>query len=270
MSRKINNGPLSGKHILVTRPENQAESFASLLRQEGAIPVLLPTIETIPPDSWIPVDQAIASLGKYQWLIFTSVNGVNFFCRRFEGLNHNPSQLKHFNIISVGPKTAAALEKRGLSSKLIAEKFLGEGILQALADTPVSGKHFLLPRALKAREILPETLRQRGATVDIIPVYQTVFPKKSAGKINKLFTDQQKIDILTFTSSSSVSNLVEHCPQPLIIERVRRLPTACIGPVTTQTALELGLDVQIEASRYTVEGLIEAMKEWLKGKGPTF
>jgi len=264
MSRKISNGPLGGKHILVTRPENQAESFASLLRQEGAIPVLLPTIATIPPDSWAPVDQAIASLDKYQWLIFTSVNGVKFFCNRFENLNHNLSQLKHCNIISVGPKTAAALGKKGLNSRIIAEKFQGEGILQALADRPVSGKYFLLPRALKARDILPETLRQRGATVDVIPVYQTVFPKKSAGKINKLFTDQQKIDILTFTSSSAVSNLVEHCLEPLIAERVRRLPTACIGPITTQTALKLGLNVQIEASRYTVEGLIEAIKKWFK------
>ena len=262
MSRKTSNGPLNGKYILVTRPESQAESFVSLLRHEGAIPVLLPTIETIPPDSWVPVDQAIASLDKYQWLIFTSVNGVKFFCRRYEDLYLNLSRLKHYNIISVGPKTAAALEKRGLECRIIAEKFQGEGILRALADTPVAGKHFLLPRALKAREILPETLRQRGATVDVITVYQTIFPKKSAGKINKLFTNQQKIDILTFTSSSSVSNLVNHCSPQAVKQRLRRLPTACIGPITAQTARELGLNVQIEASQYTVEGLIEAMKEW--------
>lgn len=267
MSRKTGNSPLKGKHVLVTRPENQAESFASLLRREGAIPVLLPTIETIPPNSWAPVDQAIASLDKYQWLIFTSVNGVKFFCNRFKDLNDDLSRLNNFNIISVGPKTAAALEKKGLNSRLIAKKFQGEGILQALADTSVSGKHFLLPRALKAREVLPETLRQRGATVDIIPVYQTVFPTKSAGKINKLFTDQQKIDILTFTSSSAVSNLVKHCHEPLSAECIRRLPTACIGPITTQTALKLGLNVQIEASRYTVEGLIEAITEWLNKQG---
>ncbi|MEA2108098.1 MAG: uroporphyrinogen-III synthase [Pseudomonadota bacterium] len=267
MSRKTSNSPLNGKHILVTRPESQAESFVSLLRREGAIPVLLPTIETIPPDSWVSVDQAIASLEKYQWLIFTSVNGVNFFCNRFEDLNHNLSRLKHCNIISVGPKTSAALRKRGLESKIVAEKFQGEGILQALADTPVAGKYFLLPRALKAREILPETLRQRGAKVDVIMVYQTVFPQKSAGKINKLFTDQQNIDILTFTSSSAVSNLVNHCHEPLIAERIRQLPTACIGPITTATARELGLNVLIEASQYTVEGLIEAIKEWLKVKG---
>lgn len=267
MSRKTSDGPLNGKHILVTRPENQAESFVSLLRREGAIPVLLPTIETIAPDSWVPVDQAIASLDKYQWLIFTSVNGVNFFCNRFEDLGHNLSRLKHYNIISVGPKTTAALEKRGLESRIIAEKFQGEGILRALADTPVAGKHFLLPRALKAREILPETLRQRGATADVITVYQTIFPEKSAGKINKLFTNQQKIDILTFTSSSSVSNLVNHCHEPLIAERIRQMPTACIGPITTATARALGLDVRIEASQYTVEGLIDAMKEWLKVKG---
>ncbi len=262
MNRKINNNPLESKHILVTRPENQAESFTARLRREGAIPVLLPTIETIPPDSWSPVDQAITSLEKYHWLIFTSVNGVRFFCNRYEELGYDYSRLQQCRIISVGPKTAAALEKRELRSKLIAEKFQGEGILQALADTPIADRHFLLPRALKAREILPDTLRRRGATVDVVTVYQTVFPKKSAAKINNLFTNQQKIDILTFTSSSSVSNLVKNCHGAQVAERIRRLPTACIGPITAATARKLGLNVQVEAGNYTVEGLIEAIKEW--------
>lgn len=264
MNRKINSISLDGKYILVTRPESQAASFIALLRREGAIPVLLPTIETIPPDSWEPADRAIAALDTYDWLIFSSVNGVHFFCRRLEDLGQQLSRLKQGKLISVGPKTAAALEKQGLSSTLVAEKFQGEGILQALADTDVAGSRFLLPRALKAREILPETLRRRGATVDVITVYQTIFPRKSAEKINKLFTNHQNLDILTFTSSSAVRNLVENCHDALIVKRIRQLPTACIGPVTAETARELGLDVQIEARHYTVEGLLKAIKEWFK------
>jgi len=266
MSRKTSDRVLNGKHILVTRPENQAESFASRLRREGAVPVLLPTIATIAPDSWEAVDLAIDSLAGYDWVIFTSVNGVRFFCRRLEELGHSLSRLPRHGIISVGPKTAAALKKLGVESSITAEKFQGEGILEALADTDVAGRRFLLPRALKAREILPETLRRHGAAVDVVTVYQTIFPPASAAKVNKLFTNGQKLDILTFTSSSSVSNLVEHLQEPQAIGRLRRLPTACIGPITAATARRLGLNVQIEAGRYTVEDLIEAIKEWLKGR----
>lgn len=263
MSRKTSNRVLNGKHVLVTRPENQAEGFASRLRREGAVPVLLPTIATIAPDSWAAVDAAIDSLTDYDWIIFTSVNGVRFFCHRLEELGHSLSRLPRQGIISVGPKTAAALEKLGVKSRITAEKFQGEGILQALADTDVAGRRFLLPRALKAREILPETLRRRGATVDVVTTYQTIFPPASAAKVNKLFTNGQKLDILTFTSSSSVSNLVEQVREPRAAERLRQLPTACIGPITAATARRLGLNVQVEADRYTVEDLIEAIKEWL-------
>jgi len=263
MSRKTSDRGLNGKHVLVTRPENQAESFASRLRREGAVPVLLPTIATIAPDSWEAVDRAINSLTDYDGVIFTSVNGVRFFCRRLEELGHSLSRLPRQGIVSVGPKTAAALEKLGVESRITEEKLQGEGILEALAGTDIAGRRFLLPRAMQAREILPETLRQRGAVVDVVAAYQTIFPPASAAKVNKLFTNGQKLDILTFTSSSSVSILVEQLREPRAIGRLRRLPTACIGPITAATARRLGLNVQVEAGRYTVEDLIETMKKWL-------
>ncbi|MBN2332787.1 MAG: uroporphyrinogen-III synthase [Deltaproteobacteria bacterium] len=267
MSRKTTDNILAGKRILVTRPRHQAESFINLLLQEGAEPIALPTIEIIPPDTWEPVDRAIAALDQYGWIIFSSVNGVRYFCRHLRKVGHAISELEQHLIISVGPKTAGALAEEGLTSTMLPEEYQGEGILKILEKTAVAGCRFLLPRAKVAREILPETLRSRGAIVDVVPVYQSIFPQSSADRLDRLFADREAIDMVTFTSSSTVTNLVSHCRQLPAFATIRQLPVACIGPITADTAREAGLNVQVVAADYTVEGLIDAMKTWLNQSG---
>ncbi len=264
MSGKATDRPLAGRRVVVTRAASQAGSLQRLLDREGAEVITLPAIAVVPPASWEAVDRAIADLAVYDWLIFTSVNGVMFFFDRLAANGREPLELQEKPILCVGPKTAAALKKHDLTPRLMPEKFQGEGIIAALKDIEPAGKRFLLPRALKAREIVPETLRRQGAIVEVLPVYQTVFPPESSRRLAELCRRRERVDFLTFTSSSTVSNLVEHCPSPAGLDYLRQLPAACIGPITAATARRAGLNVVAEAKEYTIEGLLAAMIGWLR------
>ncbi|MBW1645888.1 MAG: uroporphyrinogen-III synthase [Deltaproteobacteria bacterium] len=265
MSREATDRLLAGRRVVVTRAAAQAAPLLRLLAAEGAEAIPLPAIETVPPASWEPVDRALARLEDYDWLIFTSTNGVKFFLERLRERGCQPELLANKPILSVGPKTAAALAKYGLQSELIPEKFQGEGIVAALADRDIRRQRFLLPRAQVAREIVPETLRQRGASVEVLPVYRTILPPATAERLAELCRRRPLVDFLTFTSSSTVSNLVEHCPSAADLAWLQSLPAACIGPVTAATARQAGLRVVATAREYTIEGLIAAMKAWLAG-----
>ena len=164
----------------------------------------------------------------------------------------------HLTTISVGPKTADAAAENGLKSDLIAKEYAAEGIIELFADRDIKQQKILLPRALKARELLPESLRQKGASVDVVPVYETIFPPESAQQLNQLL-EQENIDLITITSASSAANLIKHCHNPQTLEKLKRLPTACIGPIAAKTATEVGLNVKIIAQDYTSEGLLTAM-----------
>ncbi len=260
-NRNQDKSPLKNLRILVTRPESQARDFMAQLEKAGAIPILLPTIKIVEPPSWEPADTAISQLKNYQWLLLTSINGVNCFFQRLQEKGLNYRDCAHMTTISVGPKTARAAAEIGLKSDMIAKEYAAEGIIELFADHDIKQQKILLPRALKARELLPESLRQKGAIVDVIPVYETIFPPASAELLNQLLS-QENIDIITITSASSAANLVKHCHDPRTLEKLKKLPTACIGPIAAKTATEVGLNVKIVAQDYTSEGLLTALTEY--------
>ncbi len=254
--------PLKNLRILVTRPESQARDLMDKLEQAGAFPVLLPTIKIIPPPNWEPADKAISQLENYQWLILSSVNGVNCFFQRLKAKGLNVSSCTHLTTICVGPKTALAATTVGFKNDMVAKEYAGEGIIELFADRDIKKQHILIPRALKARELLPDSLRQKGALVDVVPVYETIFPPSSSDLLKQLL-NQSQIDIITVTSASSAVNLVKHCPDPQTLKILKKLPTACIGPITAKAAAKAGLNVKIIASDYTSEGLFAALVKGL-------
>ncbi|MCK5680867.1 uroporphyrinogen-III synthase [bacterium] len=232
----------------------------TILLEAGACPIPLPTIEIVGPPDSDPVYKAIAELSHYNWLILTSSNGVHHFFDylKKQGLNH--SNLAHLKTICVGPKTALAAKERGLKGGLVAQEYAAEGIIELFSSTDINEQRILLPRALKARETLPETLRAKGATVDVVPVYETIFPTESAYKLENILGSAD-IDLITITSASAATNLVKHCPSQHLT-KLKALTTACIGPISAKVAAEVGLNVTIIANTYTSEGLLDAIRNY--------
>jgi len=256
--------PLFGKRIVLTRPQKQAREFSQLLSGYGAEPVEVPTIQIVPPASWQAIDDAVTRLGTYHWLIFTSVNGVRPFMERLHVARKDVRALAHLRLCAIGPRTAQELGTYGLTSDVIPAQYQAEGVIAALADAGVRGSHILIPRAEVAREILPEQLRELGATVDVIPVYRTIAPTVDAASLTKQFCDGQ-VAAVTFTSSSTVRNFVEvfggrDAVKPL----VARVVIACIGPITARTAEEYGLTVTIMPAENTVPALADAIVKHFK------
>jgi uroporphyrinogen III methyltransferase/synthase len=234
--------PLFGKRILVTRTAEQAGSFTSILEAAGAEPVPFPTIKTIGPPSWAPLDRAIKRLKTYDWAIFTSVNGVKYFYERLKKLGLDVRELKGVKICAIGPRTAEEVRSLGIRVDLTPKKFIAESVLDALGKKGIRGKRFLLPRALEAREVLPTEIKKLGGRIDVAPVYKTIRPRKDVKAVREQLLNGG-IDVITFTSSSTVTNFVK-------------------GPVTAQTARGLGLDVDIMPKEYTIPGLAGAMADY--------
>lgn len=247
--------PLFGKRILVTRTRQQASELTSQLESLGAEVIEFPTIEIVPPDTWEPVDQAITELAIYAWVIFTSVNGVDRFFNRLEEKNLDCRQFKNSKIAAIGPATAQALQEKGLIADLVPAEYLAEGILESFAAFDLKDKKILIARALEARDVLPEQLRQRGALVDIVPVYKTV----KVGAKHAALDALKNLDIITFASSSAVRNFVAMFTKEELQAMTSTAAIAVIGPITAQTARELGLPIVIEATEYTIPGLVIAI-----------
>lgn len=251
--------PLFGKRIVVTRASEQAREFSRLLEAYGAEPIESPTIQIQPPASWQAIDHAIATLAEYSWLIFTSVNGVKPFMRRLRNMSKDVRALAHLQICAIGPRTADEVSSHGLIPDVVPSEYQAEGVLAALARHDLRGKKVLIPRAEVARELLPEQLRVMGAKVEVVPVYRTVAPARDLSGLRAQI-EEGRIDVLTFTSSSTVRNFVELSGGA---EEARRLAlkaaVACIGPITAQTAEECGLPVTITASENTVPSLAQAI-----------
>ncbi len=252
--------PLFGRRIVVTRAREQASDFKATLEGLGAQCIEFPTIQIAPPNSWEPLDAAIGSLADYDWAIFTSVNGVRFFMERLWHAGKDARTLGSLKLAAIGPKTAEALEQRGLRPDLIPKEYRAESILEGLAGEDIEGKRFLMPRALVARDVLPDTLRGRGAVVDIVPAYETVLPEEKSSGILERFKEGS-IDCVTFTSSSTVSNFFSLFKREDIMPLLAPITIACIGPVTAQTAVEHGLSVSIMPADYTIPGLTQAIVE---------
>jgi uroporphyrinogen III methyltransferase/synthase len=253
----MNRKPLAGKRILITRSRDQSSEFVTRLKNFGAEVIEFPTIEIVPPISWERLDQAIHHLKSYDWIIFTSANGVNFFWQRLKekGKNRLPSSLK---ICAIGPATANQLENRKISVDYIPKKYIAEAILKGFEKMVIQGKRILLARAKKARDILPKGLRKMGAQVEVLEAYRTVMPRGRRKRLIELLTDGG-IDAITFTSSSTVNHFVEFLKGIDLKKALKGIIIACIGPVTTQTAKKWGMKVHIQPKMYTIPALTQAI-----------
>lgn len=247
--------PLSGKRVLVTRAREQANTLVERLVELGAEPIEFPTIQIVPPADFRPLDAAIARLQTYDWVIFTSVNGVVFFWERLAVAGLSASVLDQVQIGAIGPATAAALTERGIHVDFMPARFVAESILDTIGH--VAGKRILLPRADIARETLADGLRERGALVDEIAAYRTVPAQLPPDLRDRVLGEE--IDIATFTSSSTVRNFMQTLSGLDPTEVLKGTRIACIGPITAQTAQELGLRVDIVATEHTIEGLVKAI-----------
>lgn len=251
--------PLFGRRILVTRARGQAGEFTRLLVERGAEPVECPTIEVCPPASWDSVDAAIRRLAGVHWLIFTSVNGIGPFMERVRTAGLDARALAGLKICCIGPRTGEELHRHGLRADLVPAEHQAEGVLDALRAEGIVGRRILIPRAEVAREILPEQLRVMGAEVEVVAVYRTVRPERSVSDLKRAL-EGRSIDMMTFTSSSTVRNFVECFSDRADLNRVvEKVPIACIGPITAETARELGLHVTVLAQANTIPALADAI-----------
>ena len=255
--------PLFGKRVVITRSRDQASVFAEMLIDRGATTIEFPTIDVVPPASWAELDSAIQTIESYQWIIFTSANAVKYFMDRLRGLGKDLRILKGVNICTVGPKTAELLLQYGLKADLIPAEFKAEGVVAALGGLKVKGLKILVPRAKAAREIIPDRLREQGASVTVATAYENVRPTADVDRIRKLFAEN-KISALTFTSSSTVHNFVEILGQKEYKTFLQGVTVACIGPVTAKTAKEYGMKIDVMPKEYTIPALVDAMVEFFK------
>lgn len=247
--------PLFGRTIVITRAREQASDFRAELQELGANCIEFPTIAISPPPSWEPLDAAVRNISQYDWAIFTSVNGVRFFMERLLAAGMDARDLKGVKLAAIGPKTSEALETLMLKPDLVPGEYRAEAIIEAFEARDVRGKRFLIPRAMVAREILPEKLREWGADVDVVPAYQTTLPRENVPEIAELFINGQ-VDCVTFTSSSTVTNFFSLLEKENILPHLGGTAIACIGPVTAQTAKGFGLQTSIMPSEYTIGGLV--------------
>ena len=252
--------PLFGKRIVVTRDRRQAMELAEPLEELGAETILLPVIEIRAPDPAAldpaPLDQAIARLDSYDWLIFTSVNGVRYFV---EALDRSSTDLRSLRakLCAIGPATRAALEELHLKVDRMPKEYVAESLVEAFAGEDLTGRRILLPRAAVARDLVPAELTRRGATVDVVEAYRTVAPEDVTARAQEIF--KRKPDWITFTSSSTVRNFISAFVAAGGREALDGVRIASIGPVTSATLREYGLKVDVEADPHTIDGLVAAI-----------
>jgi uroporphyrinogen-III synthase len=257
--------PLAGLRILVGRARHQASALGSGLAELGAEIISIPFLEIRRPRSYQALDAAVRDLARYDWLILTSVNGVEALWRRIVHLGLERQAWPDLRVAAIGPATAKALVRHGFPVDVVPEQYVAESVVQSLGDQ-VSGKRILLARARVARDILPRELARLGARVDVVEAYQTVIPASSRTKIRQaLSSPHGRPHLVAFTSSSSVQNflaLVGGGGAPKSRETLRGIRFASIGPITSQTLREAGLAVDIEAKQYTIPGLIAELGLW--------
>jgi uroporphyrinogen III methyltransferase / synthase len=242
---------LAGVSVVITRAREQASELAVLLQAAGARVIELPLIELRDPENWQPVDDAVARLHTYRWILFTSANSVRYFGTRLTGeVSNIPAR-----VCCIGPKTREVAEKAGWRVDLVPREYVAESVAEAFAAEDLAGARILLPRAAVARDLVPQALRERGAQVDIVDVYRNIIPEDAARNANAVFGESVKPDWIAFTSSSTVKNLLA-CVSRESLENVK---IASIGPVTSETARKHALHIDVEAMPHTMEGLVNAI-----------
>jgi len=253
--------PLIGKNILVGRAAKQASALSDLLREKGATVFEIPFIEIKPPRSFKPLDRALKNLHTYDWLVLTSVNGVEVFFSRLE--KWRSADLSGLRVAAIGPATRDVIEREGLRVQVMPREYVAESVVRALCRK-VRGKRVLLVRAKVARDVIPRELRKAGARVDVVEAYQTVVPKNSGARLKALVADpKRRPDAITFTSSSTVRNFVKLAGK----SSVDGILFSSIGPVTSARLRECGLKVGVEARQYTMQALVEALARKVHTKG---
>jgi uroporphyrinogen III methyltransferase/synthase len=255
---------LEGRKIVITRAREQSSNVLAQLAEFGAQALEFPVIKIVPPENWQEMDQAIAELSAFTWVVFTSVNGVEYFWQRMEAAGKNATAFNGVKVCAIGPATAASLEIRGLTPQMVPPRFVAESILEEL-DLDLTGQSFLLPRADIARENLVKEVQNRGGSVTQITAYRTVVAdNETATGISSTelvsLLEAGEVDMVTFTSSSTVRNFAKRLattsdkPLPQLLGNTA---VACIGPITAGTARQYGLTINLEASEFTMDKLVE-------------
>jgi uroporphyrinogen III methyltransferase/synthase len=255
--------PLMGKCIVVTRARQQASELVKILTDLGAECLECPTIKVVPPEDENPLNDAIENLAVYDWIVFTSVNGVSFFFERLFARKKDVRALAHMRTATIGPATAQRLFEFGLKSDIVPETYRAESVVEAFGKEDLRGKKILLPRAKEARPVLPVELTRMGAEVDEVTAYHTIKDLGNADELIKALEDKT-IDVITFTSSSTVKNFKQLLPADRFKQLLDGIRIASIGPITAETAKELGFDVHILADTFTIAGLYEAILKYYR------
>jgi len=255
--------PLFGRRIVVTRARKQASDLVEQLSALGAECLEYPAIEIVAPGDITPLDTAIGNIGIYDWLVFTSVNGVDIFFSRLACLGRDTRTLANLKTAAIGPATAARMRSFGLNADILPENFRAESVVAAFRNEAVAGKRILLPRAAEARPVLPVELSKMGAVVDEIAAYQTICDASAADPLIERLRSRT-VDMVTFTSSSTVTNFKSLLPADEFENLIAGVKIAAIGPITADTARENGFRVDVEAGEYTIPGLCEAILDYYR------
>ena len=255
--------PLFGKQIIVTRARAQASALTNRLELLGANVLEAPAIAIAAPDSYVPLDEAIARLSAYQWLVFTSVNGADAFFARLKAANKDARALSGVKVVAIGAETAVRLQGYGICPDVVPFEFRAEGIWEVMAPLVAAGQKVLIPRAEVARDYLPQKLAEAGLTVDVVSAYKTVIDMSCREELAAALA-AGKVDMVTFTSSSTVTNFLSLLGNDAA--QLQGVKIACIGPVTAETCYKYGLEPDIIADEFTVPGLVEAITAHYKGE----
>jgi uroporphyrinogen III methyltransferase/synthase len=267
-SPEMNKLPLAGRTVVVTRAQAQANEFVAELEQYGARVMVCPTIEISPLESYELLDEAIEHLYGYDWLIFTSANSVDYFCRRLHGSGHETSELDDLKVCAIGEATAEKLNDLHVHVDVVPDEFKAEGVFAALerfvgGSEGLKNLNMLIPRAAVARDFLPKALQQAGARVDIVPAYRTSLPADlERGRVAAMLSGDA--DCIAFTSASTVKNLGQLFDTQDLGEALAGVVIACIGDVTAATAVEFGLRVEIQPEESTVPALSRAIADYFR------
>ena len=262
--RWFDDRPLFGKRIVVTRPREQSAELVEALEQLGASVIEAPTIRIVPPEDFGPLDEACATVGQYDWVVFTSANGVDYFFQRLALSPVDTRALSGVKLCAIGPGTADRLTRHCLKVDLVPPEYRAEAVVEALRATgDLTGKKFLLPRADLAREMLADELRRSGAQITDVIAYRSVpveADRNNEPDIYRMLLDK-KVDVVTFTSASTVRNFVRLYGVEPVADLLQPVAIASIGPVTAEAAQQCGIRTSIMPAEYTIPGLVRAIVE---------
>ena len=257
-------GPLQGLRVLVTRTRSQASQLSGLLAEKGAEVIEIPTLEIVPRPLTAEAERLIRDAGAYDWVVFTSANGVEIFMDRLFELGRDARALKGAKIACVGEATAESLRRSGVRADLVPTDYKQEGLVQAFSSVELEGKKILLPRPKEGRDLLLNWLRGHKAKVDDFVLYESRPPKGSAQRLRRLFAEEGGVDLLTFAASSAADNFYKLFNPSQRRKWLKKLPVAVIGPVTAKTIRSWGGRVTMQALPYTIPSLVAGIGKWAR------